>query len=793
MEAAAPVLALQLGPDLPPAAAQRIESHLKASSPLPVVVADSTDTLAWLPASSVRIGLGDTTTTHALIAADALAALGPEAFEVRSGTVQGMHALAAAGNSLDASQPARIGTAFGAYRLLEEMGFAFAHPLAPVVPAALSLDLSPPDIDEKPYWPVRGIQLHTMHPLELTDLLQGWGPGGNGDEAGWKAMLPEWDSFLEWMLASGQNRVHWLLLYADAWSEFADSPVRQQRLKQLVDRAHDFGLLVGVDAQIAMVQQHAWRLVRTTGELSSELAQIDEHVDWLMLAGFDYLATENGTTEFTHPDDDRMLAWMNEVTARTSDHWGKEAIIKAHCSTGQVATTYLDPQTQQPLNFNFLPHYADARLGIMPHTVEHYSLDDPAPTYGNADFGYMRDFLHLEAGSRRTIWHPETAYWVSYDIDVPLFLPLYADRRLYDLRLLASDEQQGKMGVGVHQGSRMDGQITFSSGWEWGYWLQDWVTARAAWNPRMNQPVHELALRETLRPLLAVFGESASGIEDALIDAMVLQHDLLTLGKVGGVAPSSVVRRNGQAYLQGVETWDDVSALAAGIPSLHASMTQPDKLGLVDMLNPLHDPPGYSAEVEPLLAELETRLDASAGKLEALASAVSGNGRPLIDDLAASARITALRARQVHALYDYVDGKWDKPDSWRQARLAVARKALDDALLLVQTREASYRVPVERVAAWRPNPTAYGFTYLWTVHNLFYWWRDEGKAVHAPVSPCYMNIIDPIDVGLGEGVWMDAASVLSELGKQVPGIGSLTECSVGPKSEPPMPPPGMRP
>lgn len=30
---------------------------------------------------------------------------------------------------------------------------------------------------------------------------------------------------------------------------------------------------------------------------------------------------------------------------------------------------------------NFLPYYADSSLGIMPHTVQFYTFDDPAPTY----------------------------------------------------------------------------------------------------------------------------------------------------------------------------------------------------------------------------------------------------------------------------------------------------------------------------------------------------------------------------------------------------------------------------
>src|SRR5207248_791260 len=101
--------------------------------------------------------------------------------------------------------------------------------------------------------------------------------------------------------------------------------------------------------------------------------------------------------------------------------------------------------------------------------VEMYGFDDPAPTYGNTDFGYMKDFLEKEIGTREVVWHPETAYWITYDIDVPLFLPAYAERRVADLRTLANDERA--------TGRRMDGQMIFSSGWEWGYWLNDVVTA----------------------------------------------------------------------------------------------------------------------------------------------------------------------------------------------------------------------------------------------------------------------------------------------------------------------------
>jgi len=39
------------------------------------------------------------------------------------------------------------------------------------------------------------------------------------------------------------------------------------------------------------------------------------------------------------------------------------------------AYKYPDPRTGEPINFNFLPTYADKGLGVMPHTVQVVNRD----------------------------------------------------------------------------------------------------------------------------------------------------------------------------------------------------------------------------------------------------------------------------------------------------------------------------------------------------------------------------------------------------------------------------------
>ena len=97
----------------------------------------------------------------------------------------------------------------------------------------------------------------------------------------------------------------------------------------------------------------------------------------------------------------------------------------------------------------------------MPHTVQSYSLmDDLAPTYGNRNFSDLRDWTaFLLKENRSVVFYPETAYWVNFDISVPLFLaPLYTLDRVED-------------GDTLDAMGRPMGQLNFESGWQYGYWL----------------------------------------------------------------------------------------------------------------------------------------------------------------------------------------------------------------------------------------------------------------------------------------------------------------------------------
>jgi len=90
-----------------------------------------------------------------------------------------------------------------------------------------------------------GPAVHTMHPIELTDFLQGWDIVEDGYSETWESMLPQWELTIEWMTANYQNEVEVLLLIADSWRDFAYSDLRKQRYRTINQVCHDFGIICG--------------------------------------------------------------------------------------------------------------------------------------------------------------------------------------------------------------------------------------------------------------------------------------------------------------------------------------------------------------------------------------------------------------------------------------------------------------------------------------------------------------------------------------------------------------------
>jgi hypothetical protein len=408
----------------------------------------------------------------------------------------------------------------------------------------------------------------------------------------------------------------------------------------------------------------------------------------------------------------------------------------------------------------------------------------------------MEDYIVHEAklGNRSVVFYGETSYWVNVDTDVPLFLPLYGQRRQHDLRRIAGRE--------IAENFKIQGQMNFDSGWEWGYWLSDVVTARSSWDPLLSKLSGKgLNYKESddqwdvfsiaLKPITKIFGnEYGVRFNDIIVKLAQSQESLLIKGEIDGNKSPNLYKLSGIAYLSGDDTWVDLPRKFG----LH--FLQPDKVHFKE----IDDPDWVHALL--LLNEMERIFKPIADSMSLLLSdailysssnnicinnANDNNNSStcivnddnnninnnmgifqlekqyklneaaikLLQEFDDCIRILVMRITHVRMLYESRDPIKSPTDDLRKSLQLQSRDVITNATLIVANREASYRVPWQRIAAWRENPTVYRYGYVWSVHSLYYWWRAQGVAeeesFQSEWSPCYLNRMDISEIAIGWG------------------------------------------
>ena len=663
---------------------------LGQASNLPVRSYDKSEQVSKEPGTRV-FALGPSATSEALIPALERDALPSESYILRQGSVNGMTVLAGAG-------PDNLGNQYAAYAILDLLGFGFFHPEETYIPPAVTL---PRDLDQtrKPSYRWRGMSAHTMHSIELVDSLLV--PSAQH--------LSEVKRYVDWLVANRQNYFQWVLqdtIDIDAWLPHAAG---------IVEYAHDRGLEVGIDTPLEFIQQNAFALAPET--LKPFEPQIERNLAWILQAPFDVINVELGAAEALPVDDERTMEMLNFTAAHLDEVYGVELISKVHCTTGQTAPHFDD------INFNFLPGIADPRVGVMPHTVQFYDLYRSAPTYGNEDFSDMRRFLLDEIGERTVLYYPETAYFVTFDIDIPIYLPHYVFSRWNDLHRLRE--------------SGMDGQINFASGFEWGYWLNDWSAAGFAYEASTHWT-------DYLTKFTRIFGAGAADMQQLLKDLIEEQgRDLLEDNLI--------------AYLIGWDSADDFGDIFADTNFqprrvLFREIRAMDAAQLAE----------FEANVLTRLADLETTYDTFAQRVTAIAPRIPEQAVKWYREVKRALEVTALRVQHVLSLNRGTVSR-------RKAQLGIdpegevrAEQFFVDALncrrtaeQIIALQEQDYRWPVERIARPRENPTSYEFGYLYTVSDCYYWRREEFQAIEDNECFCLANLTNLIANLFGEGHPLD--------------------------------------
>lgn len=580
------------------------------------------------------------------------------------------------------------GVSFGLYALLQEkLGFRFYHPRETIIP-----DLKEWPLKERfewqgtPLFDKKGFHLHTQHPLELTEQLH----DGTLPNA-----LEDVKEYVDWLARNGQNYFEFCLLNS------IDKKVWIQHARNITDYVHQRGLIAAVDLSLHMIQQKTFQLYTSP---VNKKKQIEKNLHWLKGANFDVINMEFSTAEFIGGNRSKkeqlrqfILNWLLQNSS--TKLMGRQHVVRHENEISTGKKTYAVDSAAIAL---------DKHRGVLSHTVMFYDMTEPrAPVYENDNLRHMFRFLLDEHAVRETWYYPESAYWITFDNSVPMLLLPYLSARLKDIDTCAA--------------YRIPGHITFSSGWEWGYWLIDWSIARWSWQYSTN------GINEIRYPTMyahQVLPKETHAILDTLLHTQ-------------------------QAYLK-----DSL------LMQWMVAMTVTDELPIKALANQYHPRPQPSYKIirnkapQPVLDSIQKihipllqRFGRSSLKQTAQLRDymhLQNDTNQLLNELTDGLEVTGLRAlHRVQTLGHIIEirqSKISKRKADGSKFLADAADIRHEAQAFVNQREQRYRYPVSLIARKRWDHTAYHFGYLYPVSNLHFWSREEAQARTNNYRALYKNI-----------------------------------------------------
>jgi hypothetical protein len=607
--------------------------------------------------------------------------LEPEAFRIRVANTQTPAYVIVGGDAR--------GEQYGLYDLLEIFGYRFFHPEQTFMPKRDTIVFPQQlDLHETPSYGRRGFHIHTMHPLPATEFLMRDDP----------LYLQFAENLLLWHVRNKQNYMQWELLRTVDYDATVD------HFNAIAAYAHDRLIDLGIVSSYVFAQQKAWRIVPDlTNECKEEM---EANIDQLMQVPWDHLHFEMGSSEFTKVEDTLQVKWMDNTVSYLREAYPEtDASVKVHCSSDQKAPNYGN------INFNYLAQHADPGMGVYPHTVQFYDLQGPAPAYGNEDFSELLEWTKGRVDERKVYYYPESAYWCSFDIDVPLFLPVYLFNRWKDLVLLSD--------LGI------DGHVTFTSGHEWGYWLTDWGIARLTWDSNQSWI-------DTLEDFAMVFGKASTEMTEAIRDLGVLQEEQL-------------IGKNLASYIAGEDTWDELGFFF-GVETHPKPVTFRElyRMDLEELLR-------FEDEILPGLEEIATSWAELLIRVETAGEKIPSSSLKWYEEMVDSFRVNSYRADHAFLLWSGAVARrynelGEEPDGEDAAQVLFteAREITPQYLELMRKREAEYRYPVDLSIGTGRSLTSYDFTYLWQASTGYWYQRYERQAIDKELNPLLMNVIKPI-------------------------------------------------
>lgn len=560
------------------------------------------------------------------------------------------------------------GLTFGIYGLLDEvLGFRFIHPKKTIVPDEVKW---PKELkySASPRFMKKGFHLHTQHPLELTEQLH------NPDfPNAWEDVK----QYIDWLVRNRQNYWEWCLLRT------VDMEKWQPHAKRMVDYSHERGLMIGVDVSLHMIQQRTFQLYKSWPKSwRSKEQQLLRSLEDLYYADWDFLNVEFATAEFIGGKEklkSRLKKTLIE-TARNkyqSNIMGRKHVVSEENMVGEQADVFNATDS------------IDLYRGVGIHTVMMYSLEDSvAPVYENKNFHHIHKDMLKESKVREVWFYPESAYWVTYDNSVPMLLLPYLSGRLSDIVLCEKEH--------------IPNHLTFSSGWEFGYWAVDWSIARWSWKSSFNGEEH---IPEPMEWVSAL--NYPETVKANLESHLQLQQEYL-------------LNKNLLRYMCAQTVTDEFS--------LFRKQFQPRPDFTFKWLANKSDEETRDTVEKVDIKQLQEYYSKSEALNLQLSKLTNTTSPSPISEYFMALQLTSLRAKHrattVNAILAHREKRKEDKAHW----LEKSREIRLQGVGLVYLLELNYKYNAEYLYSERFSHTSYPYGYLYAPHTLHFWKREEEQA-----------------------------------------------------------------
>jgi hypothetical protein len=598
---------------------------------------------------------------------------------------------------LELKSPSAFGISCGLYALLQEkLQFQFYHTKESIIPNLENLKLQNFTFEGKPNFHKKGFHIHAMHPLELTEPFLDY-QFENG--------ISEIKQYIDWLARNGQNYFDFNLLSSIDkvnWAPYA---------KEFVDYAHQRGILVGLDLSLHMIQQRAYQLVKYfPWSFKKYEKQIDKNLDYLFAANWDFINIEFSTAEFVGGKEKLKIKLKHYIIEQVREKYKSNLIGRMHVVKED---NEMRKQKNQQSVFDATDS-VDYYRGILIHSVMFYSLtDEKAKVYENEDFSHLLQALKKENEIRETWYYPESAYWITFDNSIPLFLFPYLSARLDDIKTCIDYD--------------IPNHITFSSGWEWGYWLVDWSIARWSWSYSFDEKIKDNHPTENYLNMV-----KRNRLDNFFNEALTLQNYYFKdLELMRYMCPSQAT--------------DELPFFKKGF------QPQPEKsYKYLAKKSNLDD---IKKERNTAMIQLEEYANKSFGIVTMMEKSILEENDAITEEFKDALLVSSLRAKHKQSTLNYIltkrEAKLTKNKELKNTLPAIMEQSQGlraEALKVVKRQEQKYRYPLKYINEPFKSKTVYDYGYLYPASNLHFWHREEKQAEKSKFSAFYMNIFDYLKI-----------------------------------------------